>query len=218
MAAAVKVGGKNRYHVHRILMPDGSEFEFNKKTEPTGAGMTASKGGQGSAISPVSNNRVSETGKKSNEKFSMKEPVEESENLIAVHNLDETKLLKTIKLGGFAMPSIEITKSDIPQIKYEANTEVENKIKDMYYSLSNDYGSDFTRPLYDSANYLGDTLTRHGGEKGGIVYDITKTQKGLAEICVNINDRLKQKEISDGLKLIFIKENRITAILEYKKR
>ena len=28
MAAAVKTGGKNRYHVHRILMPDGSEFCF----------------------------------------------------------------------------------------------------------------------------------------------------------------------------------------------
>ena len=73
MAAAVKVGGKNRYHVHRILMPDGSEFEFNKKTEPTGAGMTTSKGRQGSAISPVSNKSISETDKKSNEKYSIKE-------------------------------------------------------------------------------------------------------------------------------------------------
>ena len=73
MAAAVKVGGKNRYHVHRILMPDGSEFEFNKKTEPTGAGMTTSKGRQGSAISPVSNKSISEIDKKSNEKYSIKE-------------------------------------------------------------------------------------------------------------------------------------------------
>lgn len=73
MAAAVKVGGKNRYHVHRILMPNGSEFEFNKKTEPTGAGMTTSKGRQGSAISSASNNRISEADKKSNEKKSIKE-------------------------------------------------------------------------------------------------------------------------------------------------
>lgn len=73
MAAAVKVGGKNRYHVHRILMPNGSEFEFNKKTEPTGAGMTTSKGRQGSAISSAYNNRISEADKKSNEKYSIKE-------------------------------------------------------------------------------------------------------------------------------------------------
>lgn len=59
-----------------------------------------------------------------------------------------------------------------------------------------------------------------GREKrtGGIIYDITKTQEGLAEICENINNRLRQKEISNGLKLIFIKGDKITAILEYKKR
>ena len=45
-------------------------------------------------------------------KFSMEAPVEQKENLIALHNLDETKLLKTLKLGGFPMPSIAITKSD----------------------------------------------------------------------------------------------------------
>ena len=42
----------------------------------------------------------------------MEAPVEQKENLIALHNLDETKLLKTLKLGGFPMPSIAITKSD----------------------------------------------------------------------------------------------------------
>ncbi len=73
MAAVVKVGGKNRYHVHRILMPDGSEFEFNKKTEPIGAGMSAQKSIQGSAISPVSTNSIPQTSQKDNEKFSLKD-------------------------------------------------------------------------------------------------------------------------------------------------
>ncbi len=136
-------------------------------------------------------------------RFSMEAPVEQKENLIALHNLDETKLLKTLKLGGFPMPSIAITKSNIPhtnfgnitivfgketidpkfdkrntvysadawtptfpQIEYEASPKTEKKIKDIYYPLSSKYGYDFTRPLYESANYLGDTLTRYGGEKG----------------------------------------------------
>lgn len=243
MAAAVKVGGKNRYHVHRILMPDGSEFEFNKKTEPIGAGMTTSKGRQGSAVSSASNNRISETDKKSNEKFSMKEPVEETKNLIAVHNLNETKLLKTIKLGGFAMPSIAVTKNDIPhtnfgdisivfgketidpqqnssntvysadawtptfpQIEYEANPEAENRIKDIYYSLSNKYGYDFTKPLYDSANYLDDTLTRHGGEEGLVemfaddtnmmnIFLATKGEEPIKAIDKEVITRLPEVEI-----------------------
>ena len=41
-------------------------------------------------------------------KFSMEAPVEQKKKLIALHNLDETKLLKTLKLGGFPMPSIVI--------------------------------------------------------------------------------------------------------------
>lgn len=46
-------------------------------------------------------------------KFSMREPVESTKNLIAVHNLNEYKLGKALKLGGFPMPSIAIAKADI---------------------------------------------------------------------------------------------------------
>ena len=43
--------------------------------------------------------------------FSLKEPVEETKNLIAVHNLWEEKLLKSLNLGGFPMPSIAIVRA-----------------------------------------------------------------------------------------------------------
>ena len=136
-------------------------------------------------------------------KFSMEVPIEEKKNLIALHNLDETKLLKTLKLGGFPMPSIAITKSDIPhtnfgditivfgketidpefdrrntvysadawtplvpRVEYEANPKAEKRIRDKYYELSSKYGNDFARPLYESANYLSDTLTKNGGVEG----------------------------------------------------
>ena len=45
-------------------------------------------------------------------KFSMKKPVEEVKDLIAVHNLNEAKLLDAIKLGGFPMPSIAVIKAN----------------------------------------------------------------------------------------------------------
>lgn len=73
MAAAVKVGGKNRYHVHRILMPDGSEFEFKEKTEPTGAGMTTKNGRQGSAISSAFDSSIPDPDGNNNRKFSFKD-------------------------------------------------------------------------------------------------------------------------------------------------
>lgn len=40
--------------------------------------------------------------------------VEETKNLVALHNLSEEKLLKVLQLGGFPMPSIAITKADMP--------------------------------------------------------------------------------------------------------
>ena len=136
-------------------------------------------------------------------KFSMEAPIEQKKNLIALHNLDETKLLKTLKLGGFPMPSIAITKSDIPhtnfgnitvvfgketvdpkfdrrnivysadawtplfpRMEYEANEKAAQRIRRKYYELEKKHGHDFVSPLYESANYLDDTLTKNGGVEG----------------------------------------------------
>ncbi|MGN0534600.1 MAG: hypothetical protein ACI4IR_01200 [Eubacterium sp.] len=50
---------------------------------------------------------------KSNEnvKFSLKESVEQKKDLVAVHNLSEEKMLKSLSLGGLPMPSIAIAKA-----------------------------------------------------------------------------------------------------------
>jgi hypothetical protein len=40
--------------------------------------------------------------------------VEETNDLVALHNLTEENLLKVLDLGGFPMPSIAVTKADIP--------------------------------------------------------------------------------------------------------
>ena len=148
-----------------------------------------------------------------NKKFSMEAPVEQKENLIALHNLDETKLLKTLKLGGFPMPSIAITKSDIPhtnfgnitvvfgketvdpkfdrrntvysadawtplfpRIEYEANEKAATKIRNRYYALSSKFGYELTKPMYASANYVDDVLTKYGGEDGVIEHFADDTE------------------------------------------
>ncbi|MGM9585158.1 MAG: hypothetical protein ACI3V1_06395 [Faecousia sp.] len=53
-----------------------------------------------------------------NKKFSMRDTVEETKDLIALHNLTEEKLKKALDLGGFPMPSIAVTKSDIPHTNF----------------------------------------------------------------------------------------------------
>ena len=51
-------------------------------------------------------------------KFSLKAPVEETKNLLALHNLTEKNLLDAAKLGGLPMPSIAIVKADAGHGEY----------------------------------------------------------------------------------------------------
>lgn len=51
-------------------------------------------------------------------RFSMKAPVEETSDLLAVHNLTEENLRDTLELGGFAMPSIAVIKAEQGHSKY----------------------------------------------------------------------------------------------------
>ena len=53
------------------------------------------------------------TGGEIKKSFSLKEDVEETKDLIAVHNITEDKLNKQLKLEGFPMISIAVTKTDI---------------------------------------------------------------------------------------------------------
>lgn len=53
--------------------------------------------------------------------------IEETRNLVALHNLSEDKLEKVIELGGLPVPSIAITKTDIPFGEYGEITLVFDK-------------------------------------------------------------------------------------------
>lgn len=57
--------------------------------------------------------KITDTDANVNTKFSLKETIEETKDLVAIHNLSEDKLQEILNIGGFPMPSIAITKSDI---------------------------------------------------------------------------------------------------------
>lgn len=54
----------------------------------------------------------------SNTRFSMKSAVEDNGTLLALHNLTEDKLRSALRLGGFPMPSIAVTRADIPHVNF----------------------------------------------------------------------------------------------------
>lgn len=70
---------------------------------------------------------ITENGADVKTKFSLKSPVEETKDLVALHNLTEDKLLKSIALGGFPMPSIAVTRQDIPHTNFGDITLVMDK-------------------------------------------------------------------------------------------
>lgn len=55
---------------------------------------------------------------KSDKLFSMSSPIEETDTLIALHNINATKMEKALDLGGFPMPSIAVTRKDIPHTNF----------------------------------------------------------------------------------------------------
>ena len=75
--------------------------------------VNAAKNRAENVVSETTNAKEDAWPKEYAQKFSARRPVEYTKNLVAVHNLTESKLQKALKLGGFPMPSIAITKADI---------------------------------------------------------------------------------------------------------
>lgn len=114
MAVVVRETSKNHYDMHRIVMPDGSAFTFAEKTNAE-TGPTAATSSTDALTQPTastSKNSIPTEGGNVKPKFSLKAPVEETKNLLALHNLTEKNLLDAAKLGGLPMPSIAIVKAD----------------------------------------------------------------------------------------------------------
>lgn len=96
-------------------------------------------------------------------RFSMETPVEETKNLIALHNLTETKLTKALALGGFPMPSIAVTRTDIPHTNFGDITLVMNKSTvDPKASKKNTvYSADAWTPTFPKVEYDVDERIAH---------------------------------------------------------
>lgn len=92
-----------------------------------------------------------------NQRFSLDTNIEETKNLIAVHNLSEENLLKTLELGGLPMPSIAVMKAE----QSNANSGYGNislvfpksTIDPTINSNNKLYGGDVWSPTYPKVEY-----------------------------------------------------------------
>lgn len=89
------------------------------------------------------------------EKFQLKSPVEETKNLLALHNKDEESILAALRLGGIPMPSIAIVKAQSGHSKYGPISLVFNKstIDPQADARNKVYGGDAYTPTKVSVEY-----------------------------------------------------------------
>lgn len=88
-------------------------------------------------------------------RFSLSAPVEETKELVAVHNMKTSELLKTLDLGGLPMPSIAIIKAQSGHSEYGDVSLLFNKetIDPKFMRANKVYGGDAWTPTYPTIEY-----------------------------------------------------------------
>ena len=119
--------------------------------------LFARNGLQLSAPLKLSNftDRITSADGKRNKKLSLTEPVEQTKDLIAVHNIGEDEFLKTIKLGGFPMPSLAVVKAVFGHSGYGSISVLFGRDTiDPEINEDNEvYSSDAWTPIYPAVDY-----------------------------------------------------------------
>ena len=106
MVCLLHVDDTNRMYLHEVRTIKTDEMRSKTGTSVGKTNLQLPSANHPSLLSLL--NKMMDV----NTKFQLKDPVEESENLIAVHNLDADKLTQMLKYDGIPMPSIAITKSE----------------------------------------------------------------------------------------------------------
>ena len=109
-------GKKYLYDIVNIKRDKTSSDWLTKRTTSAAKHIAGQKSNVSDNSVPQENttvNNISMQGDENNtqKKFSLRKNVEETKDLIAVHNLSAEKLLKSLNLGGLPMPSIAIMKA-----------------------------------------------------------------------------------------------------------
>lgn len=102
-----------------------------------------------------SGNIIRHENEKSNTKFSMREPMEETRDLLALHNMTLDNLRGALKLGGLPMPSIAIVKASAGHSKYGPISVVfeKNTIDPQADRRNKVYGGDAYTPTAPQVEY-----------------------------------------------------------------
>ena len=128
-------------------------YALNGKTKKVGNAEVNSLKIRGSSQNSNSGKTVAQKKQDVKMRFSLSEPVEETKDLIAVHNLHTAELLETLKLSGLPSPSVAIIKARDGHEKYGDVSLVLRKdaIDPQANKANRIYGSDAWTPTRSNA-------------------------------------------------------------------
>lgn len=169
----------------------------NNSTEGRTVGLDSNK----SYSNRTGNNEQS---RGNSQKFSLKTNVEETKDLIAVHNLTEANLLKSLELGGLPMPSIAIIKAKSSHSGYGDISLVFNKstIDPEASRYNKVYGGDAWTPTYPTIEYKANENVDVKINK--LYYDLAKKYgydeaRPLYNLAQDLEDELNRRNGEAGL-------------------
>ena len=156
------------YVFYDVVDMTPTSFTTKKEPSPTAAGDNASSDIQESS----SERSISRSTEKSNReisgvqplslptlepttktRFSLDEPVEETETLVAMHNMTEEKLRRTLDIGAWPSPSIAVVKAKEGHANYGEYSAIfpRGTIDPQADSRNKVYGGDAWTPTHDNA-------------------------------------------------------------------
>lgn len=132
-------------------------------------------------------------------RFSLSEPVEQTKDLMALHNLTEQKLLKSLKLGGLPMPSVAIVKAQDGHSEFgEISLVLPREAIDPKESRNNKlYSGDAWTPTYPRVEYkANDAIRRTISDKikSLVPYETLDALGGLHLDAENVSDMLNRND------------------------
>lgn len=164
-------------------------------------------------------------------RFSLSEAVEETNDLMAIHNLTEGKLLKSLKLGGLPMPSVAIAKAQNGHDEFgEISLVLPKETIDPKASRNNKlYSGDAWTPTYPRVEYkvnkkvleqIEDKI--YGLVPSDIVHDLGRVSFDTDNMTDELNrfggDMVEAFRRNDALKYAFLKDTGTDIALPMKEK
>lgn len=221
----VGITADGEYVFYDVVDMTPTSFTTKKEPSPTAAGNSASSDIQQESSSERSISRSTEKSNReisgvqplslptleptTKTRFSLDEPVEETETLVAMHNMTEEKLRRTLDIGAWPSPSIAVVKAKEGHANYGEYSAIfpRGTIDPQADSRNKVYGGDAWTPTHDNAlvergvNYearraFDDRIKDLSSRFAGGIFRGSST---LGKIGLENETRMEPEEIADKL-------------------